>query len=153
MTLVSRFIPQSLVTLALAASVGATEVAEVELASGASRASDGFHFELTAGPTDHKTKRGIPYRLIWCTFQVPERVAETQFVEAGLEVSDSRGRPLSYASISSSDGDLGMRVLAVHLEPRFAARCSLLVRYGVPPHGSLVTEYRVPLKEHVQRHR
>ena len=146
-----RSVLGSLLSVLFAASTAASDIATIDLAPGATSAPDGFLFELTAGPVEYTTKTGLSYRMIWCTFQVPKRVQQTRFVDCALQVLDSRGRALTHVPVSSWSGARGMRVLAVYLQPQFASRCRLLFRYGTPPVGSLVAEYRVPLKEHVRR--
>jgi hypothetical protein len=141
----------SLLALLYVRSIAAADFATVDLGPDATSAPDGFRFKLTAGPVDYTTETGLGYRMIWCTFEVPEKVQQTRFVRCALEVLDSRGRVLSHVDVSSSSGPPGVRSLAVYLQPQFASRCRMLFQYGTPPFGSLATEYRVPLKRHVRR--
>ena len=126
---------------------------EMELSSGKKETKDGFRIEISGGLANYKTPGGVPYKMIWWNVLVPDKIKGVRLNNIEFLTLDKDGLPI--CSVSMGKGSVpdarGMRLIYIYAEPNHAKSCKLVFRYwnGSITNGDIMTEYTVPLKDHV----
>jgi len=132
---------------------GNKNLVQVRLSPGETKTKEGFGIEMSGGLVNYKTPRGTPYRMIWWGAVVPNKINGVRLDDVQFQTLDKDNRPICFVSMGkgSEPDERGMRSFSIYVEPNHANSCELVFRYwnGSIKKGDIITEYTVPLKDHV----
>ncbi len=92
--------------------VGNKNLVQVRLSPGETKTKDGFRIEMSGGLVNYKTPGGTPYRMIWWSALVPNKVNGVCLDDVQFQTLDKDNRPISYVSMGKGSGpdERGMRL-------------------------------------------